>query len=387
MSVRPRHNEQAATAAVLLDALGKPGPPPPEADRVDPHRLAKVARWHGIEGYVLAYLLERGHDPATLGELEVACRTTAVAHLRKVADLHALQQILAAASIDVLVVKGPVVAETLHGSATLRGYEDLDLVVAPADFRSAVTSLEAAGVQVLDRNWDRLVRERRGQCHLLTDRDTIVDLHWHLINDADLRAVIDLRTEALFARSVTAPIGRLGVATTDPVDTLLHLCIHATMAGGDRLIWFKDIERAVAATTDWDEVVRRSAAWGSDLPVGMALQGAVRLLDAPVPGEVLRGLASSRTWRWVNVVSSRLSPPEQLDGGGALYRMVGRSTRRDLSSSLAELARRGVRHVPWLPGREAEGDIFDAGGPDSLHHPAGDREAYFALVAGQVDPG
>jgi hypothetical protein len=374
--------EQAGVADVMLEALG--GKRSASTDRVDLRRLTRVAVWHGVEGYVLAHLLARGHDRATLCDLEVACRTTAVSHLRKVADLKAVQEALSAASIAFLVVKGPVVAESLHGSASLRGYGDLDVVVAPADLRGAVKALEAAGVEMIDRNWDRVTRERRGQCHMVTGRDTVIDLHWHLVNEVRLRSSLDLRTEHLFERATTVAVGPLRVSTTDAADTLIHLSLHATLSGGDRLIWFKDIERAVVATQDWDDVIRRANAWGSGLLVGGALEGAVRLLDAPVPAEVLAALAPSRVWRWVNVAGARLSPPEQLHGEGAVYRMIGRSTRRDLGSSVAELGRRGAKHL--LPGAEEVNDIFDPSLPDSLHRPTGDREDFFALVEQEAAP-
>jgi hypothetical protein len=384
VSARAGVGEQAAVGGVLLSALG--GPKPPRPARVDPRRLARMAEWHGVEGYVLQYLLDAGFQPGELRELDAACRARALTHLRKVADLRTVQQALDAAGVPCLVVKGPVVSESLHGSATLRGYDDVDVLVAPADLRGAVHALEAAGAEMIDRNWARLIRERRGQCHLHAPRGTLVDLHWHLVNEARLRASLGLRTEELFARSRTVAVGPLRIPTTDPVDTLLHLCLHTTTSAGDRLIWFKDIERAVAAVSDWSEVVERAPRWGGRLLVGSALDAAVRLLDAPVPPEALRALAPPRLWRWANLVGERLTPPEQLEGEGAVYRMVGRSTRGDLRSSMAELTRRGARHLRPGPRDGTGGDLFDEAVPDSLHLPAGSREEFFAMVAAEADP-
>jgi hypothetical protein len=372
-----------ATAAALVAALRSPSRS--QHFDVDSVELVDAAAWHGVAGYAFEYLraIDRGH-PALEGLLAV-CRSAARSHLWILGDLIDVQETLSAAEVPFAVVKGPAIAERLHGARLLRGYGDLDVLVHPGDFPRGVLALESAGAQVLERNWDLLARERRGQLHLRTRRDTVVDLHWHLVNDAAARASFAIPSAELLDRRVTVPVGSLCVPTTDRVDTLLHLALHTTLSGGDRLIWHKDVERAVAATEDWDEVVRRSQRWQAGLVVGTALRQARVLLHADVPREILKALAPSLAWRAISSGAMRMAPPARLAGSPSPHRMVGRSTRGDAAGSLRELSRRVVRHA--LAEVEDPDHRYDRTNPRSPLWPSGERGAYFAAVARETGVG
>ena len=137
-------------------------------------------------------------------------------------------------------MKGPVLAEHCYPAAELRTYEDLDLLVRPRDFEVTIDALEHAGFDLVDRNWALIRDERRAQLHLRLPMGTIADVHWHLLNRGSVRRAFAVPTDELFARSRTLDVAGTTVSTLGRVDTLLHLCLHATLSGGDRLIWSKD---------------------------------------------------------------------------------------------------------------------------------------------------
>ena len=141
-------------------------------------------------------------------------------------------------------MKGPVLSETIYERSDLRVYNDLDVVIQQETFPAAIDSLAESGFDLLDRNWDLIRREHRAQLHLSLRLGTVADVHHHLLNRATVRHSLTPLMRDLFERLTPVVVGDVTVRTLDAEDTVLHLCIHASLAGGDRLLWMKDIEQS-----------------------------------------------------------------------------------------------------------------------------------------------
>jgi hypothetical protein len=129
--------------------------------------------------------------------------------------------------------------------------------------------------------------------------------------------------------------------TLDPIDTLLHLALHAGLSGGAKLSWLKDIERAAAVEPiEWDELVRRARAWGAGEVIAVSFRRSRSLLDAPIPDGVVEALSGNRVWQTLVRGSERLSPPERPPNRPTLARAVTRATRAGLAPSVAALVSR-----------------------------------------------
>jgi hypothetical protein len=277
-----------AHAPVALDALAG----------IDPQleRFVPLATWHRCGA--ASWLGVRSTDlAATTGgrELEKRYREGIARHLRVVSDLAAIGSALRAAEVPFAVVKGPVLSTTLYARPDLRFYDDVDVLVQPADFGAAIEALERSGCVVLDANWAMLEQVVAGQIHLATPLGTVIDLHWNLVNEHAFRDAFPVDTENLLDRTVDVIINGTVVPTLDPVDTLTHLCLHAAMAGANRLGWLKDVDRAVNAVGgEWQPVVDRAREWRAGSAIGTVLARAARFLSTPVPGKNL-GRAGRRT--------------------------------------------------------------------------------------------
>ena len=82
-----------------------------------------------------------------------------------------------------------------------------------------------------------------------------IDLHWHLHYSREDRRPFALDPDAMVERSRRVVVSGASVPTLDPVDTLLTLAFHAARSDGHRLVWLKDVERAVAVEEpDLDEL-------------------------------------------------------------------------------------------------------------------------------------
>jgi hypothetical protein len=288
--------------------------------RDDLVRLAFHALHHRVVPFLYLALLEAGIgvDDDALASLRRTYGVRAGEHLRSLADLDTARGILDKAGVPFLLVKGPAIAERLYPSPDLRVYDDLDIVVAPADFSRAIDAFEASGLELLDRNWDLIRREGRGQLHLRLPLGTLADVHWHLLNREVVRNAFDVRVEALFERARRIDLLGTPTRTLDPVDTLLHLGIHAALSGADRLLWLKDLERAVVVDAPpWDELIARARVWRAGPALAVTLARSRRALGTPVPDEVLKSLFGG---------SARASVSSWVDRGWPVESATGRVT-------------------------------------------------------------
>ena len=187
-------------------------------------------------------------------------------------------------------MKGPVVAALLYPDVGDRSYGDLDLLVDRRDFPQAMRVLEELGYQHAIHNWALAEEMLAGQVGMSSPAVT-VDLHWHLHYSREDRRPFAVDPEAMIERTRLVDVSGVTTPTLDPVDTLLTLAFHAARSDGHRLVWLKDIERAVAVEQpDLDELVRRCRAYRCAPPVGVMLGRARSLLDADVPDEIMRAL-------------------------------------------------------------------------------------------------
>ncbi|MBA2390850.1 MAG: nucleotidyltransferase family protein, partial [Geodermatophilaceae bacterium] len=235
--------------------------------------LVAAAHRHGVTGCLWGAVRAGGLEGVAGAEpLRTAHFDSLGRHLRTLSDLAVIEDCLRSAGVEFCVVKGPVLAEIIYARPDLRSYVDLDLVVLPADLAAALSSLEQAGHVVLDCNWTLMQRLRIGQVRLLTPAGTMVDLHWHLLNDQTLRSEFALDRARWVPGLRRVRVGTASVQTLDPVMTLIHLGVHGALAGGHRLVWIKDVEQSVRnESPDWDQVCRAARAAGAGPPLALML--------------------------------------------------------------------------------------------------------------------
>ncbi|MGH9181205.1 MAG: nucleotidyltransferase family protein, partial [Acidimicrobiales bacterium] len=308
------------------------------AARVPQGAVAVAADYHGVAGCVYRSLppSSRLRSPA----LEAAHLRRLDLHVRALGDLAHLAPRLDGLGARWLVIKGPVLAETAYARPDLRGYNDLDVVVDPRRLREVLAVIEDSGGRVLDGNWRLLRTVQAGEMLLRLRHGTLLDLHWHLLNQATVRDSFTIPMPEVMDRGRPVRIGGTSVRTLDPVDTLLHLGLHGCLSGGDRLVWLKDVERAIAAgPVRWDEVVARARQWGVGVAVALTLDRSRRVLGASVPEDVVPLLAGGRAWTALATVMDRFSPVAESVGNRSFSRMASRSTRAGLGASARELTR------------------------------------------------
>ena len=177
----------------------------------------------------------------------------------------------------------------------------------------------------------------------MTSGRVSIDLHWHLHYSTEDRRPYALDPDAMLRRRRPAVGAGLEVPTLDAVDTVLTLAFHAARSDGHRLVWLKDIERAVVVgQPDLDELVRRCRAARCAPAVGMMLGRARHTIDADIPDEIVRSLTPVAL-RAADYAVGMVQRPLQLHDRPTLNRVFTRSVRSSLGASLTEMPKRTVR--------------------------------------------
>ncbi len=354
--------------------------------QVEQQQLLVAARRHRVVGCVRNSVrhLPGAVDPSLDRQLAEDVSSGLAQHMRALSALHDVSRALADVTSTWAVVKGPVLSAHVYDRSDLRSYKDLDVLVRPSELGAALGALEAAGCTVLDRNWTMLGERAMGELHVLMPTGIIVDLHWSLFNRQALRRSFRAPTDELLDRSVPVDVAGLEVRTLDPLDTVVHLAVHAAMTGGDRLVWFKDLEQGLRHVPDVDALAHRARRWRAQMPVAAMLARTRRLLGAELPDLDLDDLLGSRPWSLVlRAVDARA---DVAAGGerGSMARLVSRSLRQDGASSALEAG----RHVAgWVRKGSSGSNTADLGlaVPGSvLYDSGGDalRRRYLQSVAG-----
>lgn len=334
--------------------------------------LTECALRNGVAGLLGSAVPAAGLD-AVDGAAEVAAETqrARLQHVRAVADLGAVGRALSGTGTPILVVKGPALVRRWYRPGE-RGCADLDVVVPPGSFAGALGALEDAGFVLLDANWPLLRREQVAQLRLRAPSGGLVDLHWHLLNEAGARAVHDLGRDVWEPHAEEVELGGAVVGVLRPEFALVHLCVHAAASGAHRLVWLADVDRVARDVDDWDEVEQVVLRAGVRPATGLVLARARRVLGTPVPTAVLRTLLP-----WAARLSAgavdRVSPVPGTTGAGSSAQLVARSAAATWPSTAGRVAARGgawLRYGSRSADRSASA-LFDVDDPRSAVHPAG----------------
>jgi len=346
-------------------------------DRVPADRLVEMAAYHRVPGMAYRALVELGGDDSLYAGLRGSYQMAAIGHARCLVELATVVEAFAALDRPWMVIKGPVLVELGYGDPGARLYEDLDLVVHPSEFATAMSLLEDAGGRDSDLNWPLVTQEGRAEIPMVLPAGMSADLHWHLLVTPNIRSRFTVSVDEVAERLRLVPVGGVGVPTLDVIDGILYLCLHGSLSGGHQLVWLKDLEMMLEQEhIDWDQLLARARRWRAGLVAAMQLERARAVLGAVVPDGVVEALAGGGPWwRWWQRKERQLA---DVRWGG--YDHTGRTFVAATSSttwaSLVQLARSMKDDVVrpavadrWLSwGRQTTED------PPELYRPVGGPE-------------
>ena len=302
--------QEALKATLRGDPVNAP------AAAVEPQALVAIARRHGVLALCARELVRQ--CPAAESTIRDTLRAMALEGETSRACVAEALDALRATGLAPLVVKGPALAAIAYRDATVRPYDDVDLLLDGHDRAQALDVLQ--GIDWRDsRNTPPLA-----QRHLLRTTEDLALVHprcevaIELIHTGGI-----LRDAAPAAGSPPCPFDIHGAAAVAPskTDHFLYCAAHGAKHGYTRLVWLADLDRLAAAFTgeDWNEVAAQARARHLTRILGLSASLAHMQLDTPFPPQIQtihanprwiaktsaaclaaqsRGDRHVETWRW-----------------------------------------------------------------------------------------
>ena len=206
-----------------------------------------------------------------------------------------LLQACRAEALDLLVLKGAALAETVYPRLSLRRFGDLDILVRQSEIVRARVLLESLGYAPDLQQWEELATGRYCQTNFFkhTERGAVViELHTELINNPLFFEVIRFDDEGVWQRARSVKLAGEEARVLGVEDQLLHLCLHLachTLAAPASL---RDIHQiCLVDRTDWlllAAIAKRARAKAACFA---GLYAARQFLGTAVPEMVLDELA------------------------------------------------------------------------------------------------
>lgn len=223
--------------------------------------LLHNAFFHGTTGLIYRHVKGLNDDGLvqneTMERLKNSYLMTTVLGMEKMAAFKAVAEELEKSGVDVIVLKGVALAETMYGDIGLRPFGDVDLLVKESDWPEIVRILREKEYYSLGEEYVQLPPK-------LTKYDTLAHMQY-MSGRICLEFQFDLLTlgigmrdiDGVWKRARKATVAGASVLVLSPEDQLLHLAVHANRHGCMQLKWLVDIAETLRQSTDidWDLVV------------------------------------------------------------------------------------------------------------------------------------
>jgi len=266
--------------------------------------LAAAAR-HRVEGFVHHSVRSAGAAvPAAVAE-RLAAEASGIAreNLAFAAESLRLSELLAAAGIAHLFVKGVTLNVLAFGTLALKRSCDIDMLVEPEDYAAACAALSGAGYRCFhpaDADLPAILR------HAAAAKDTAwrlgrsgmkVELHQRLTVNPMLLPDVGARSPAF---SVGIAPG-VGLRTLAREELFAYLCVHGALTAWSRLKWLVDLAALIGGEDEAgiERLYRRASELAPGRAPAQALLLAERLLGVGVPARLSAELRSDRANRYL----------------------------------------------------------------------------------------
>lgn len=191
--------------------------------------------------------------------------------------------------IRVLVLKSPAIGHAYYQEPGLRTGSDVDMLVAPEQYRSCREVLRGLGYDLRYDTFQVMPRFYHHACFFPRKKNQqVIELHWRplfLPGPGE-----NVNPAALIARSerIQTPNGH--IRSLDPADALLYSAIHMSLFHEPmlRLSWVTDIQRIgeyITSRALWPKVMARSVEWQGKNAVERAVGLARQWTGFTIPDE------------------------------------------------------------------------------------------------------
>jgi hypothetical protein len=299
LALRCETGQQARAALANLVAAGPNWP-----------AVIDAARRHGVSSLVLAGLQNCGAPVPTeiLGGLRRQSMQSAGRGLAQVEEIGRLAGVFRQAGIPMLVLKGPVLSEQLYGNPFLRSARDVDVIVAPEQFRAADELLIAEGYRhggraYSNREFETYQRHIKEMEYVSETARVSVELH-HRLTDNENLLTCDFRS--LFDTGDEVTVAGVPIVTLPRHMLQVYLCVHGASHGWQRLMWLTDFAAPLRGPAAATAALAQAEKFGLVPLMLHSLTLSHVWLGTSVPEEYLRAAGATRQVRALNRVLTQL---------------------------------------------------------------------------------
>lgn len=192
-------------------------------------------------------------------------------------------------SIDLILLKGSVLAELIYRDIGLRPMDDVDILVKENDLDSVKTLMSENGYQTIEISKSDFIGKLAPRHHLpqYTKDNNIFEIHWHLHNENDK---YNITIADLWKHALPYQIGEHDVQILRFEDMLMHLCIHLNdhfSYSKARFTNFCDIaEILMMDRLNWDFIKTQSKNYKIDTIVFKYVLLIGKYFNIKIPGDI-----------------------------------------------------------------------------------------------------
>jgi Uncharacterised nucleotidyltransferase len=232
-------------------------------------------------------------------------------------ELEGLLEQFCVHGLEVLPLKGPLLAHALYGSPCSRSSDDLDLLVRRRDFNKARSLLIDLGFEPVYQADDYHQTFQR--------RNTCLELHFSVAPPTSPSMDLDL----VWDRARVVEFRQQRTRFFSNPDLLIYLIVHGVKHEFARLIWVLDVARVLASLGDeeLDEVFKMAKALGIEGALLTTCELAQYSSDTMLPARVAAAIArqpaiSARAHAlWERIVGCPANPQTAHQGAALFVRL------------------------------------------------------------------
>lgn len=237
--------------------------------------------------YPLIYMklkdIDKGSIPENMMQILYGeYRKNTLQMLQLSGEMEKISRIFIENQIQLLFLKGPVLAYDLYGDISLRTCRDLDILVPRKDIEKAENLLLDLGY--INEEGPILLNERKWKNHHTEyshpKKGIQVEIHWRL----HMPPMKEPTFNELWKRKRSITFTNYPIFFLGEEDLFLHLVVHGARHAWFRIRWLKDIDQIVKKGMDLKKVNLLIRKYKYRNMVGQTYILAAQLLNSPIHG-------------------------------------------------------------------------------------------------------
>lgn len=267
----------------------------PDADRLEKLRrlmrldfdgdhLLNLAIKNGVGGLLYRNLEKADSlqklDPGHRERLQSIYYQTVRLNLKLIHDLKKVLHKLDHENINVVLLQGMALLNTVYKDIGLRPMKDIDLWVLPDDYSRLVGSLEDVGFQR-----EAFYPQTCFKC------ETAIDINTHILWADRIKArglLLNIGQKKIFENAHEIDFEGQKALCLNPYDQVLYLSLHVIKHHAERLIWLVDVKGLIKnwTTSEWNALIHRATELGLEKTVAHIVYLLKALLDYQPGAEI-----------------------------------------------------------------------------------------------------